>query len=127
MHELMIKAVSGIVEQGGPAAEGGTCRYRADSGWKCAVGQIIPDELYLPGMEREVLSPASGVGRMLMEHYGLSLPDISALRDLQKCHDLATGSTRFLAAFREQILKTMTSVIGGERAQELLDLVPVSA
>lgn len=40
-----------LIEQGGQAMNGSVCTYRDASGKSCAVGCLIPDDLYDEGME----------------------------------------------------------------------------
>lgn len=47
-YDLLVRTSA---EGGFPSMEGGRCRYRTDTGRRCAVGLLIPDEMYEPGME----------------------------------------------------------------------------
>lgn len=68
------------------------CAYRSHDGLKCAVGMLIPDELYTPEWERKSLSS-------IVEELFFSGPDsgdwaeadtiIGFLEQAQQCHDLA--------------------------------------
>lgn len=40
-----------LCEQGAKSYENGKCRYRTSTRLKCAVGHLIPDDLYDPAME----------------------------------------------------------------------------
>lgn len=40
-----------LLAQGRPAREGGSCKYRTVDGSKCAIGCLIEDDQYTPGME----------------------------------------------------------------------------
>jgi hypothetical protein len=77
-----------LILQGKPAkGEGSSCFYRKD-GLKCAVGHLIPDELYQPIMEGKFLDG-------LLSRYSaeLNIPSnisdhkLNYLRDLQQIHD----------------------------------------
>jgi hypothetical protein len=62
-----------------------SCRYRTPSGDKCAVGALIPDEMYDPTFENVRVS-------VLIRHRGCDLPDWFAenavlLAELQGVHD----------------------------------------
>lgn len=60
------------------------CAYRAPDGCKCAVGRLIPDELYSPAFENW------GVERVLNNSPELSelfLEDLNLLTALQSTHD----------------------------------------
>lgn len=54
-----------------------TCRYRTPEGLKCAIGCLIPDEMYKPAMD--------GVGGI----YGLiaEFPEIAELLDIKTAYD----------------------------------------
>jgi hypothetical protein len=47
-YDLLVKT---SLEGGFPAMDGFSCAYRAESGRRCALGVIIPDEHYRPQME----------------------------------------------------------------------------
>lgn len=52
LQALFDKALTGIRQQGGFAVNGTLgCAYRTRDGRKCAVGHLIPDEIYKPDME----------------------------------------------------------------------------
>ena len=55
------KMVAHLRKQGQKAQENGTCRYRTKSGLMCAVGCLLTDEDYRPGMEGMGVEPLLGV------------------------------------------------------------------
>jgi hypothetical protein len=62
------------------------CRYRGHNGRKCAIGALIPDELYLPEMEGKY-------AHQLTDHYQplaelLAGVDTELLGMLQSIHDV---------------------------------------
>lgn len=70
---------------------GGACAYRDGYGLKCAVGCLIPDELYKPEMECSDFGAGLSVAG-LCEKYPevaalLEGVDMCLLNDLQNCHD----------------------------------------
>lgn len=70
-----------------PVTEESACRYRGPNGEKCAVGVLLPDELYRPEMD----GPAMAVGNLL-KWYGDALPpwmhaEQEFLAALQAAHD----------------------------------------
>lgn len=71
-----------------PAA-GYYCRYRTEDGLKCAVGALIPDDRYDPGMEGHLVSEL--VPNFLLDI--IQTPQlgttIDLLRQLQQIHDRA--------------------------------------
>lgn len=71
-------------------AEVGPCLYRTKEGLKCAVGALIPDELYDPSMDQGD-DDGTGIG-WLLRAYGDKLPKWFAnnkmlLMELQDIHD----------------------------------------
>ena len=62
------------------------CRYRAPDGKKCAVGALLPDELYEEDFED---TPASEVHENLHRdpRYPLQNVDVQLLEDMQQAHD----------------------------------------
>src|ERR1700723_4178090 len=91
-QEVFDTIVSHLRQQGCVAQDefSGMCRYRTDDGKKCAVGVLIPDELYSPKMESQTYTqlvnnidtPQELVVR-LSEHGNL-------LIRMQKVHDKST-------------------------------------
>ena len=86
-HLLAQMKQSKLVDQSGDAF----CAYRSDDGKKCAVGALIPDELYDPDMEDKgcewIVQMHPDLHPYLVAtdiSYGMSLID---LRRLQAIHD----------------------------------------
>lgn len=50
-QEVFDKVATHLLTQGKKAEDDGSCKYRAPDGCKCAVGALIPDELYTPQMD----------------------------------------------------------------------------
>lgn len=99
-QEMFDKAVRGLHAQGYRRAvvrddEGGTaCRYRAHGGLRCAVGHLIPDELYKRSFNGCALPAAaggdlSGFPRALLAALDAicSRDQWPFLKELQRCHD----------------------------------------
>lgn len=96
-----------LVAQGGPAMSGHNCVYRGESGSKCAVGCLIPDELYDPVIENlgvgaflgsmgALPAEAMDAGQAVGAHLKSLAPEassfgglVSLLRALQLFHDSA--------------------------------------
>ena len=67
-----------------------TCAYRGDGGLRCAVGFLIPDELYYEDLEgRDVMSEAvTGVLKNVIPEALLGFDGLGIiLNDLQDAHD----------------------------------------
>ena len=90
-QEILDKAVGGLLTQNARSTLGvdsDTCMYRGAGGLKCAVGQLIPDNLYTESMEnigvRDLFvmygDAMSGAGLDQNEH-------MLFLSDLQRVHD----------------------------------------
>ena len=78
-------------EPNGPAQ----CLYRTRDGSKCAVGILIPDELYQPDMENNPASDMLTQFGDLYRHIGIGgAGDLSFLDELQSCHDTAALDAR---------------------------------
>lgn len=89
------KAFDWVITQGGPALEGGSCQYRA-GGLRCAVGWLIPDDLYNPDMEdcnvEEVLWSFPHLKSLPQFQALINRPEAygtSLLADMQEAHDSA--------------------------------------
>lgn len=110
-QEAFDRIANHIFTQGERAyTEGDGCQYRTKTGLKCAVGALIPDEDYYPGMERISLFEISQKVEALR---GL---DISMLRSLQTVHD-----DRFNWASSETIKSALRNV--GDRYELNTDVL----
>lgn len=96
-QELFNKGYLGVLAQGGPSVnEQGVCRYRGVNGTKCAVGHMIPDGVYYPGME------GSWITDLVKENPTTLGDDSRFLQLFQGCHDSAYEETRMLADEKRQ-------------------------
>lgn len=110
-QETFNTVVLGIVKQGGPSRKpleepmtGSCCRYRDDEGRKCAIGQIIPDELYDPAIEGAVLwesgqSNDDERGNKLAKIIAMTGHDTRLLSRLQVFHDSSGDGPEFMSSF----------------------------
>ena len=90
-QEVFDKVARHLLTQNARAVDGdGFCRYRTPDGLKCAVGCLIPDELYDPEMEGKsvcsLVREESGVGKYLQEF------NLALVMALQGVHDAVTPS-----------------------------------
>lgn len=88
-QEMFDKAVRGVIDQGGPSIKfikgHPICVYRSGDGKKCAIGQLIPDDMYDPEMERAPLcSVFEGAGFTQLD--GVDFDFVAAL---QRVHDIS--------------------------------------
>lgn len=93
-QEIFTKVKTHLLQQNQRAKEDGGCRYRTSTGLKCAVGCLIPDELYDRSIEgvSVSLNPYSPLGNALLKS-GIPGDDTEIeemLYDLQKIHDRVT-------------------------------------
>jgi hypothetical protein len=81
-QEVFDTVATHLFTQGRPATEYGRCRYRTSDGLKCAVGCLIDDDKYFPGLEGLGAQSIQlgNVSPVIAEHNKL-------LRDLQFVHD----------------------------------------
>jgi hypothetical protein len=95
-QEAFDTIVTHLAKQAQPAKKDDTdfCVYRSPEGLKCAVGCLIPDDLYLPAMDVDSPDDAgAGTGvEALIEHYPtmerlLCDVDVKVLCAAQDTHD----------------------------------------
>lgn len=87
-QHIFDEVVVALVAQGRPSMGNDSCMYRGPNGTRCAIGALIPEELYSIDMEnRGVASLLTGfpeVGRLLSVNND---DDEEFLQDLQNVHD----------------------------------------
>ena len=93
-QEAFDKMVAHLRKQGQKAKENGTCRYRTKDGLMCAVGCLITDAEYKPGME------GMGVEALLPAYEVLQDLDPPLLAEMQDTHD-AWATTDWEARFAD--------------------------
>ena len=86
MQEAFNKSVLGVVAQGRPSIENGFCLYRAPNGCKCALGHLIADEHYHPGLENTTAN--STALRKALAASGMDVGGIDAEADMLNRSDL---------------------------------------
>lgn len=101
-----------VVEKGPPSGDLTRCNYRDPSGAKCAMGLLIPDEMYAPVMEGRpayaVLAGWPELHRLLMDGFDdvpIALWDLC--HSLQNCHD---GAVAEAGSFHRDIEKRLRSM-----------------
>jgi hypothetical protein len=109
-QELFDTVATHLLRQGRKAeTERGVCKYRTDDGLKCAVGVLIPDELYCPIFEgvsigEWINNPVGEAddyrrrGRMVSAAAGVFQDQLPLVSALQKVHDL-----RDVANWRDEL------------------------
>ena len=84
----------GIISQGGPGCDAaGSPKYRGDNGSKCALGWLIPDELYTTN-SIHYLDLLEIIGRLNTGGFYTAV---------FKCHDLNVGHPNFMDRFKSEM------------------------
>lgn len=92
-QEVFETAVKHLYKQGRPAYEHGDCLYRTESGLMCAVGALISDDKYDPGMENRSASEVCKKYKILTNDEN----DLMFLDNLQaQVHDNAAHGDDFI-------------------------------
>ena len=92
-QEIFDTVAKHLITQGQQSQrDDGTCLYRGPGGLKCAVGVLIPDDVYTPEMELDELGETGNGVRGLLDRYANVLPDyfsenVRLLSNLQNVHD----------------------------------------
>lgn len=97
-QEIFDKVVVHLATQGKRAMHGDDCQYRTPDGLKCAVGCVLPDDLYNPEMDSPngSLSGISEVAKRYPEvkaYFGKD--NITFLSKLQMIHDYRRKNSLF--------------------------------
>jgi hypothetical protein len=92
-QEIFNKVADHLLTQGKPALfdEIGDCAYRGQDGSMCAVGCLIPDELYTPEMELKSVDTLLNAEFVLP---GFFYDNYTLLSDLQRIHDSVAAIPR---------------------------------
>lgn len=111
-QEIYDKIVEHFAAQREPAVESDTevlCRYRTSNGLKCAIGALIPDEVYTADMEERGVQGLFNEFKGSMRLAGLHPDNTTLLRLLQMAHDRTVNALRdreyanFLPELAEQL------------------------
>jgi hypothetical protein len=84
-QEIFDKVASHLLTQNKRSIKDGTCVYRGPDNTSCAVGCLIPDDIYVPEMEHKNVE-------LLLKTFEHKLPKYflenkALLSELQECHD----------------------------------------
>lgn len=92
-QEIFDRVATHLLRQNAVASRGGCCVYRDDQGRKCAVGALIPDEIYSPRMEGHNISNLwASVPGDCRERAAFAEKHWQLLRALQSVHDKVMGN-----------------------------------
>lgn len=102
-QEIFDKVVTHLRKQGGPALDKkGRCKYRAGNGRMCAVGCLIPDNLYHKDMEGKPVGCGFPIDSVLYE-IGFGNSGLELLSCLQELHDRFNVGPTWPAGFEERL------------------------
>jgi len=87
-REIFDKVKKHLLKQGERSSEDGWCLYRSGD-LKCAVGCLIPDDLYKEDMERTAINGLFNKFYGVMKKIGLKHEHKNLLVSLQNIHDTA--------------------------------------
>lgn len=91
-QEIFNKVATHLFTQGEQARNDTACLYRAKDNKKCAVGCLIPDEMYIPEMECGpviiLISTSKGCDFLIPDYFEKNR---KLLSDLQLAHDIAAN------------------------------------
>lgn len=129
-QELFDTVARGLIAQGEPSVTGSICAYRFTKPdgkvLKCAAGQLIPDALYVAGIENHIVSsfndikgdtPQGTITSFFVAIVGRE--NMDALRHLQTIHDnpVFNQHREQVAARNAKPYLPLPTVIDGERWQ----------
>ena len=94
--------LSAIVKQGKPSKDIGRCLYRGPRGLKCAIGWLIPDDLYKPEMD-------TGISfHKVLDIIGRDGDNLLYL-SIRVCHDNASREAdNFIDVFKQSMKNVAT-------------------
>lgn len=107
-QEIFDKVFAHLLKQGCRAMEGQSCRYRARPSpgsdgqvLSCAIGALIPDELYNPAIEGRGSAAPAVLAALPFEPTN---KQIGLMSELQTIHDGGRGDGEL---FRERVIRLM--------------------
>lgn len=101
-QEIFDKVYSALINQGEPSVNGGVCAYRGANGTKCAIGHMIPDDLYDPEFEGKTIHGMYNATLESIFQVDNINPYLTFLSDLQRAHDI-TLNYHGLEAWKRQM------------------------
>lgn len=91
---LFNRVVRHLLRQNKRAMQNGSCMYRTDEGYKCAIGGVLPDSLYQPKLEGRGYTGLIDSGQVgviatkIEKYFGKDNQQLAAA--LQSVHDFST-------------------------------------
>lgn len=86
-QQVFDKVVTHLLAQGEASTAGRGCAYRGRNGLMCAVGCLIPDEMYNSEMEGILAGFVIAGSPELQQLFAAEVLDSDFLGQLQSCHD----------------------------------------
>ncbi len=123
VEQLVLDSAKGVINQGVRSSNAITCLYRGPNGAKCAIGHLIPDNLYKSSFDCQIDEPVtvgyvgytylpSYIKNYIRSEYGLMCwkPVDEFLVKLQRCHDKTTHGegVEFVEEFKSNVLAICT-------------------
>lgn len=94
--EMVRFAIRAMLEQGKRSTNSEGCMYRGPNGLKCAIGHLIPDNLY------DEVDMESNTALYVFHILGLTGSALTYLDNLQSCHDYA-NDYNFIESFTKNV------------------------
>lgn len=109
-RELLEKAITHVIKQGVPSkGANGHCRYRGNGGTMCAVGALIPNNLYTIQMESRSVHATIVIDAIA---FSIGCPvdgqTVEYLSHVQTSHDTAAYNEKFLEKFKSEIIRKVS-------------------
>lgn len=122
-QEIFDTVYEGLKAQGCGSANSAGCAYKGENGTKCAVGWLIPDEVYTEDIEstgircqRDRASRSPTEIETLMCDLGYTSSQLDLLSALQTAHDCATedewayaGKSTFIQEFLKHAIRVASN------------------
>ena len=83
-QQMFTKVARHLIKQGKKSIKDGQCLYRGPEGTSCAIGCLIPDEMYTEEIEGKAVSEHEALELVLAS---LGITNLNLAMDLQSIHD----------------------------------------
>lgn len=107
VFEMARFAIRAMLKQGKRSVDSEdkiACRYRGPNGLKCAIGHLIPDDLY------DEVDMESNTALYVFHILGLTGDALTYLDSLQSCHDYANDNN-FVESFTKNVKEELPEEI----------------
>ena len=86
-QDIFNTAANGLLKQGKKSGDGFSCFYRGPNGLKCAIGMLIPDELYKARFEGQSAGESGVINVLIKIGVPNTIEYANFLENLQGVHD----------------------------------------